>query len=247
MRRVLQKFLSKEKLKEAGMTNRKKGKTAKSSNQVDKLKSPSDTTIYAPALAKQASPLNRTRQNPYLSQPFVTGNTNPVNNTINEELIFQFVEQVLMQSDIQRKGADTPHNTPELGARRNSADRTPTPGARMLTEMEQFKANVEPPKGTVDHDVNLETIPPQLLSSKQVAQIIKNLADNDDDDFFHLTCHVDVSLQNKISKGEFVDLERLLPKTRAQVVSDEQKMQFVNKDGASFWIPADRENRINGI
>ena len=31
-----------------------------------------------------------------------------------------------------------------------------------------------------------------------------------DDDFFHLTCHIDPSLFLKIEKGEFVELEKLL-------------------------------------
>ena len=64
---------------------------------------------------------------------------------------------------------------------------------------------------------------------------------------FHLTCHIDIALKQKIERGEFVDLEKLLPRTRAQVVSDEQKMQFVNREGSSYWIPADWENKISGI
>ena len=33
-----------------------------------------------------------------------------------------------------------------------------------------------------------------------------------DDEFFHLTCHVDVNLKSKIQRAEFVDLEKLLPR-----------------------------------
>ena len=29
----------------------------------------------------------------------------------------------------------------------------------------------------------------------------------DDDEFFHITCHVDASVRSKIEKGEYVDLE----------------------------------------
>ena len=35
-----------------------------------------------------------------------------------------------------------------------------------------------------------------------------------DDDFFHLTCHIDPNLIHKIEKGEFVELEKLLPKDK---------------------------------
>ena len=34
------------------------------------------------------------------------------------------------------------------------------------------------------------------------------------DDFFHLTCHIEPNLIHKIEKGEFVELEKLLPKDR---------------------------------
>ena len=35
-----------------------------------------------------------------------------------------------------------------------------------------------------------------------------------DDDFFHLTCHIEPSLIHKIEKGEFIKLEKLLPKEK---------------------------------
>ena len=31
-----------------------------------------------------------------------------------------------------------------------------------------------------------------------------------DDDFFHLTCHIDANLKTKIEKGQYVDLDKLL-------------------------------------
>ena len=30
-------------------------------------------------------------------------------------------------------------------------------------------------------------------------------------------------------------------------MNDDQRMQFVNRDGASFWVPAERDNKIVGI
>ena len=33
-----------------------------------------------------------------------------------------------------------------------------------------------------------------------------------DNDFFHLTCHIDPLLKRKIENGEYVDLDKLLPK-----------------------------------
>ena len=74
------------------------------------------------------------------------------------------------------------------------------------------------------------------------------LLQTEDDQFFHLMCHVDESLRDKISQGGFVDLQRLLPCTRFQSASEEQKMQFVNKNIASYWIPAETDQqKISGI
>ena len=42
-----------------------------------------------------------------------------------------------------------------------------------------------------------------------------------DDDFFHLTCHIDPSLFHKIEKGEYVELEKLLPKDKLSKVGGE--------------------------
>ena len=34
---------------------------------------------------------------------------------------------------------------------------------------------------------------------------------DDDDDFFHVSCHIDGALRLKIERGEFVELEKLIP------------------------------------
>ena len=43
-----------------------------------------------------------------------------------------------------------------------------------------------------------------------------NLLDNDDD-FFHVTCHIELGLKENIECGEFVESERLLPKSRYNI------------------------------
>ena len=58
-----------------------------------------------------------------------------------------------------------------------------------------------------------------------------------DDDFFHLTCHIDDILKQKIEKGEFVDLDRLLPKDRTQLLKqeNESRYEWVRTDGIPFF------------
>ena len=71
---------------------------------------------------------------------------------------------------------------------------------------------------------------------------------NQEDDFFHITCHVDATLKSKIEKGEFVELDKLIPKDPTKHMYDYGKMEFMSHDGATFFIPStDKDNKINGI
>ena len=67
-----------------------------------------------------------------------------------------------------------------------------------------------------------------------------------DDEFFHVTCHVDSAIRAKIERGDFVDLEKLLPKYRIKNLND-NKLDLVYRDGHSFFVPAQSENCINSI
>ena len=71
-----------------------------------------------------------------------------------------------------------------------------------------------------------------------------------DDDFFHLTCHIDPNLIAKIEKGEFVELEKLLPKDRAQYSrggGEENRLEWVQRDGNTFLVSAGKDAKITGI
>ena len=72
-----------------------------------------------------------------------------------------------------------------------------------------------------------------------------------DDDFFHLTCQIEPSLIHKIEKGEFVELEKLLPKDRSSFSKgggDETRLEWVQRDGSTYLVSAaNRDNRITGI
>ena len=49
-------------------------------------------------------------------------------------------------------------------------------------------------------------------------------------------------------KGEFVELEILIPKNHSQFIrEDERLQQFVTKDGATYWAPPNKEVKINNV
>ena len=66
-----------------------------------------------------------------------------------------------------------------------------------------------------------------------------------DDQFFHVTCHIDEPIKVKIERGDFVELDRLLPKTHN--VRSENKLDLVLHDGQSFFVPVQSESKINGV
>ena len=49
-----------------------------------------------------------------------------------------------------------------------------------------------------------------------------------DDNFFHLTCHIDPNLIHKIEKGEFIELEKLLPKDKLGRNGDDNRLEWVH-------------------
>ena len=103
---------------------------------------------------------------------------------------------------------------------------------KMLREAKLFRANIEHPKGTVGHD-NLVNINPNL-NFQQL-----------DDEFFHLTCHIDSSLMEKIKKGQFIELERLLPSDKFK--RDSTRFEWCVKDGSTFLTPAEKEKKITNV
>ena len=140
--------------------------------------------------------------------------------------ISKFVDQMRVQADTVGTTPTTPRGC-KPSAFQGHGENVGSPVDQVVVEAEQFKAAVEKPQGIISDDI---------FQSSEIRHILQKLMDNDDDEFFHLTCHIELSLKQKIQRGEFVELERLLPKSRAQVVNEEQKMHFVNRDGATYWV-----------
>ena len=72
-----------------------------------------------------------------------------------------------------------------------------------------------------------------------------------DDDFFHLTCHIDGNLKEKTGWGDFVDLDKLLPRDRLfdgrTNMADENMLEWVQRDGITFLMPARKASKITSF
>ena len=91
---------------------------------------------------------------------------------------------------------------------------------------------------------NLGAVRDVMISSNQIPNIGAGVSD---DDFFHLTCHIEPNLFHRIEKGEFVELEKLLPKDKIGKSSNENRLEWVQRDGGTFLVPAQRDSKISSF
>ena len=127
-----------------------------------------------------------------------------------------------------------------------------------MIEAKRFKATIAPPQPGMSKQFESEcvdVVQSQLVENqmnvfdkgvdpqyKQTIQIPNIGAGVSDDDFFHLTCHIEPSLIHKIEKGEFIELEKLLPKDKFGKTED--RLEWVQREGGTFLVPAQKDNKI---
>ena len=198
-------------------------------------KSPSDTTIYKPAFIR------------------MTGETDQLINKISN-----FVDGMRIQSSAdkqrERHRSEYSDQRSQRGMSASPAGRPKAKKARRddehdisaieaaekeVVSAKQRKAALQKPKGMLVYP-NLGNDP----------NVLKQCCNNDDDDeFFNVTCHIDPNLKQKIERGEYVDLEKLLlkdPSGGAININDESKVELVSKDGHTYFRPV-KESQINGL
>ena len=185
------------------------------------IKSPSDTTIYAPALKKLPS-----------------RNDSDANDII--QRISNFVEEIRIGSNAStpKPGTSGQKQHPQQGEEDDGpvegrTDKRTRQAEQFVIDAEKFYAAVEAPRG-------------------KITQTVNNLVERDylivdDDEYFHLACHVDSGLKKKIELGKFIELERLLPKRRS--TCDEGRLEWVTKDGLTFLAPIQdgRDQKITNV
>ena len=123
--------------------------------------------------------------------------------------------------------------------------------SNMTTTLEQFNTG----KFSGGNDNVVVIHPPQ---SDQSVSVSRDSADVrqvvgsglSDDDFFHITCHIDDNLKRKIENGEFVDLDKLLPKDNGTLhgrinMSSETKLEWVQSEGSTYLVPAKSVSKVN--
>ena len=246
------------------------------------IKSPSDTTIYTPAFARDAIANNQNQglvfnsptlaANPQQRSIFSTNQAmlvNPVNtNTLDSidsstldnvqvdanigltyqpngditNQIIKFIEGIRVQGDDNRRDRPRDAGSGDSQRQMDKVELASQKASKGIIQAEQHRATVNIPTG------NPMTLPSPVVDPPLPnINVVNYTSDLDiDDQFFHVTCHLDEGLKAKIQCRQFVELERLLPKTKSRGGND-NRMDLVYCDGHSYFVPSTPENRINGV
>ena len=219
-------------------------------------KSPSDTTIYAPALLRdtEVSPsvLNQLKRNKAVSVGKQLPVQSPVMNVIDQ--ISDFVDNIRIRSTERQGNRRTEAEEPGPSHHSQASDGgddshkqhndAANLADRVILDAEKFKATVNAPKGNVINGTEDANVNESLL---KIADCLKHIVNNDDDEFFHITSHVDSNLKAKIENGEYIELEKLIPKNRSQVLNEDRRLQLMHKNGETYLATPEAETKINSV
>ena len=252
----------------------KSSKTSKDSNVVKHtFKSPSDTTIYSPGLKKANVDDNildkisnfvenirlDNRRNSTIPVSLPASDSRRVEHVDRHgNLVTPRMDRLTADEVASRHGVSTASNTP-----------LPSPNPERVTEQllvqaEKFKAQIEAPKGNINRNFSDLLMPYdyEKLKSKFVRpdglapidseiMFLRNF--DQDDEFFHVTSQIEPALCTKIERGEFIELERLLPKDRsggrfAHEELNKQLFQLISQ-GTNSYVdpPMPKGGKINNV
>ena len=205
------------------------------SQKQNAIKSPSDSTLYTPALRQN------TEQNMMLNQ------------------ISNFVENIRLEHSahlpssswnvtLERPNREQPSVASEVHVVRPKEVVQPGTSSmeakqatdKVFLDAKRFKASLVAPKGT-----HLPFLPEKIDKN---LELLRKL--DDDDDFFHVSCHIEDTLRQKIERGDYVELEKLLPKEKSiqgHTMEDVQRLELVVRNGHPYFGARQSEGKINNI
>ena len=229
-------FLTPRKIRQPAKKNKV---DAKAPTHVGAKKSQSDSTIYAQAVAVNNENQTVVGASPKLANRIAQDDQQ----RFNESMVTDFIKRIRLNDF-----AGTSEDQTRAGVRsevvrpRRSDDVTD----QLTDPVEQ--ARIDAQETVLAAERYKATMAPTGKDPTQIGNELVQYQDPDDD-FFHTTCHIDLTLRERIKKGEFVELEKLLrKKSKLSRDGDEQRLEIFNKDGRAFLAPSvDKDTKITGI
>lgn len=205
---------------------------------------PSETTILSRAIK---NPTNGNLVVPGLTGPRTTSDSdNVINNSQTQSSSDSFDlshtgERVVPSPPAQI--SDDPDlteamNRPEWN---KAIDKARDDADRMIREAEKDKARMVKPVGECVSS---------SVRTREVINVIDTIprdvnTDRCDELVHHVSAHVDDNMRTKIQRGEFVELEKLLPKDHFK--ENGQKVKVTNCEGETYYIPQGGDPHQQGI
>ena len=199
------------------------------------MKSPSDTTLYSPAVRRvtEEDSVEQNMVNKYVNQ------CNQINSADPGEVdkINTILNKIRLDFEGKKKNNEESNNNEEpqpstssfgLKSEQEKLAEARAAAEERILQAERYKASLQIPQ-----------------QGKEISLLARYM--DDDDDFFHLTCHIDSTTREKIKRGEFVELVKLLIKPEHQKFGNEGRMQLVYRNGESFFVPHENNYKIDGI
>ena len=221
-----QKQAKERRKKRKSKLKRTKNKRSKQSTNI--LNSPSNSTIYAPALNKIVDDMS-----PQVSVANHRGRKRNRNSDLVKGMrrIDLHGRSVSKEPSIISGGRQSSSSeAEESGTDQEEHDRAIHKAAEdMIVNSEKFKATA--------------TVLPEGKSPQYDY--------NNDADFMVSTCHVDTSIGDKARSGKFVELDKLLNKSLKDITpqgADKYRLDLVNKEGQSYLVAStpDKDVKITG-
>ena len=225
----------------------------------DFVKSPSDTTLYKPALNFKSGDVN--------NGVAIADSRHPEQEMVNK--ISNFIAGIRVQHETEAQPGPS-----GLSAVNENLSTTQKRADQSVIDAGKFKASIAELPGNVSFN-NLQSNLAPIMTQQHgfTGQGELSLGDQQplamegvgpmahpvnfhmsplgksDEDFFQPMCHMESGLRQKIENGEFVDLEKLLPRDkRSTYKPEDDRLEWVFRDGGTYLAPAgNRENKINGI
>ena len=239
-----------------------------------KMKSPSDSTLYTPAVNRLVErQVNHSSQNSQQGIPRMIGNE-AIMSLQNEAMVNDYLMNFrydtgrrMSQPTASRGNAGPSMATESVPINRqhvtnNQMDMVARSSAdEAILQAERFKASIQtnnPGRQNIDFMANQYSINQNHVKEPNVTvqntntdlcNKLRQLRYNDaeDDEFFHITCHIDTQTRQKIEKGEFIELEKLLVKNPTLEKPNEKRMQLVNRDGMTFFVLSNDKEKVDSI
>ena len=221
--------------------------------RIPRIKSPSEATVYSPALKQKT--LENLGNDPIMPNTVFVNKSDKLPTLIRKETnanremqdVVDFLNNIRIEfaGGKQTTGDQEGNRTKSSSANKSELElakeqvekEAHTAADKAILDAEKFKATIATPKSKWNSDITN-----MLNKIKQINAL------DDDDEFFHSTCHVDKTLRTKIAAGQFIDLSKVAPKQLLfSETTGENKLRLINNNGIAEFKTQESENKITGI